>query len=42
MSLSYVSGHDYDGAPVLVEPEIVRLDGEVREVSVPPLVPGQQ
>ncbi|MFJ4202876.1 AMP-dependent synthetase/ligase [Streptomyces sviceus] len=39
MSLSYVSGHDYDGAPVLVEPEIVRLDGEVREVSVPPLVP---
>ncbi|MEU1477907.1 AMP-dependent synthetase/ligase [Streptomyces sp. NPDC001668] len=38
MSLSYVSGHDYDGAPVLVEPEIVRLDGEVREVSVPPLV----
>ncbi|MFF7950216.1 AMP-dependent synthetase/ligase [Streptomyces griseorubiginosus] len=39
MSLSYVSGHDYDGAPVLVEPEIVRLDGEVREVAVPPLVP---
>jgi long-chain acyl-CoA synthetase len=39
MSLTYVSGHDYDGAPVLVEPEIVRLDGEVREVSVPPLVP---
>jgi long-chain acyl-CoA synthetase len=39
MSLSYVSGHDYDGAPVLVEPEIVRLDGEVREVSVPPLAP---
>ena len=38
MSLSYVSGHDYDGAPVLVEPELVRLDGEVREVSVPPLV----
>ena len=38
MSLSYVSGHDYDGAPVLVEPEIVRLDGEVREVAVPPLV----
>ncbi|PAZ15809.1 long-chain fatty acid--CoA ligase [Streptomyces sp. SA15] len=39
MSLSYASGHDYDGAPVLVEPEIRRLDGEVREVSVPPLVP---
>ncbi|MFD5590526.1 AMP-dependent synthetase/ligase [Streptomyces griseorubiginosus] len=38
MSLSYVSGHDYDGAPVLVEPEIVRLNGEVREVAVPPLV----
>ncbi|MEV0639616.1 AMP-dependent synthetase/ligase [Streptomyces sp. NPDC050619] len=39
MSLSYSSGHDYDGAPVLVEPEIRRLDGEVREVSVPPLAP---
>ncbi|MFE9443314.1 AMP-dependent synthetase/ligase [Streptomyces sp. NPDC006602] len=39
MSLSYTSGHDYDGAPVLVEPEIRRLDGEVREVSVPPMVP---
>ncbi|WP_030610756.1 AMP-dependent synthetase/ligase [Streptomyces fulvoviolaceus] len=38
MSLSYASGHDYDGAPVLVEPEIRRLDGEVREVSVPPIV----
>lgn len=33
------SGYDYDGGPVLVEPEIRRLDGEVREVSVPPLVP---
>ncbi|MFD3499001.1 AMP-dependent synthetase/ligase [Streptomyces sp. NPDC058676] len=39
MSLAYPSGHDYDGAPVLVEPEIRRLDGEVREVSVPPIVP---
>ncbi|MFC8518966.1 AMP-dependent synthetase/ligase [Streptomyces sp. NPDC057257] len=29
----------YDGTPVLVEPEIRRLDGEVREVSVPPFVP---
>ncbi|MGW3119296.1 AMP-dependent synthetase/ligase [Streptomyces sp. NPDC001107] len=26
----------YDGMPVLVEPVIRRLDGEVREVSVPP------
>ncbi|MDH6623863.1 long-chain acyl-CoA synthetase [Streptomyces sp. LBL] len=39
MSLSYSSGHDYDGAPVLVEPQIRRLDGEVREVSVPPIAP---
>jgi long-chain acyl-CoA synthetase len=39
MSLVYPSGYDYDGAPVLVEPEIRRLDGVVREVSVPPLVP---
>ncbi|CAM5265549.1 Long-chain-fatty-acid--CoA ligase FadD15 [Streptomyces alboniger] len=39
MSLSYLSGHDYDGAPVLVAPEIRRLDGEVREVSVPPIAP---
>ncbi|MEU9173659.1 AMP-dependent synthetase/ligase [Streptomyces sp. NPDC048420] len=39
MSLSYTSGTDYDGEPVLVAPEIVRLDGEVREVSVPPLAP---
>ncbi|MER6128939.1 AMP-binding protein, partial [Streptomyces sp. NPDC001795] len=30
---------DYDGGPVLVEPETRRLNGEVREVSVPPLVP---
>ncbi|MHB9859852.1 AMP-dependent synthetase/ligase [Streptomyces sp. YIM S03343] len=30
---------DHDGGPVLVEPETRRLDGEVREVSMPPLVP---
>ncbi|MFG2356733.1 AMP-dependent synthetase/ligase [Streptomyces sp. NPDC048521] len=30
---------DYDGHPVLVEPEIRRLDGAVREVSVPPFAP---
>src|SRR5262245_52639697 len=29
---------DYDGRPVLVEPEIRRLDGVAREASVPPLV----
>ncbi|MEU9173660.1 AMP-binding protein [Streptomyces sp. NPDC048420] len=29
----------YDGAPVLVEPEIQSWDGAVREVSVPPFVP---
>jgi len=29
----------YDGTPVLVEPAIQRLGGEVREVSVPPFVP---
>ncbi|MGI5456921.1 AMP-dependent synthetase/ligase [Streptomyces sp. CA-249302] len=29
----------YDGTPVLVEPEIRRLDGQVREVSVPHFVP---
>ena len=29
----------YDGTPVLVEPVVRRLDGEVREVSVPPFVP---
>lgn len=39
MSVAYPSGYDYDGAPVLVEPEIRRLDGVVREVFVPPLVP---
>ncbi|MFI9616070.1 AMP-dependent synthetase/ligase [Streptomyces sp. NPDC052023] len=31
--------YDPDGGPVLAEPEIRRLDGEVREVAVPPLVP---
>ncbi|ANP48767.1 long-chain acyl-CoA synthetase [Streptomyces griseochromogenes] len=30
---------DYDGAPVLVEPEIRRLDGAVREAYVPPFAP---
>ena len=39
MSLVYPSGYDYDGTPVLVEPEIRRLDGVVREVAVPPMVP---
>ncbi|ALO95413.1 Long-chain-fatty acid CoA ligase [Streptomyces hygroscopicus subsp. limoneus] len=34
-----VSAIDYDGRPVLVEPEIRRLDGAVREVAVPPFVP---
>ncbi|WP_405870309.1 AMP-dependent synthetase/ligase [Streptomyces sp. NBC_00005] len=29
----------YDGTPILVEPTIRRLDGEVREVAVPPFVP---
>ncbi|MDH6217780.1 AMP-dependent synthetase/ligase [Streptomyces pseudovenezuelae] len=38
MSVPYPSAADYDGVPQLVEPEIVRLDGVVREVSVPPLV----
>ncbi|PWI17403.1 long-chain fatty acid--CoA ligase [Streptomyces sp. Act143] len=38
-SLPYAAATDYDGAPVLVAPEIRRLDGEVREVSVPPVVP---
>ncbi|GGV17889.1 long-chain acyl-CoA synthetase [Streptomyces filipinensis] len=31
-----VSATDYDGRPVLVEPSVQRLDGAVREVSVPP------
>ncbi|MEV5382491.1 AMP-dependent synthetase/ligase [Streptomyces sp. NPDC052721] len=34
-----VSATDYDGRPVLVEPEIRRLDGAVREVAVPPFAP---
>jgi long-chain acyl-CoA synthetase len=38
MSVSYPSAYDYDGVPQLVEPEIRRLDGQVREVSVPPLI----
>ena len=43
MSLSPVSmavhSTEYDGTPILVEPEIRHLDGAVREVSVPPFVP---
>ncbi|MFF8725674.1 AMP-dependent synthetase/ligase [Streptomyces sp. NPDC015171] len=34
-----VSATDYDGHPVLVTPETKRLDGAVREVSVPPFAP---
>ncbi|MGW3950136.1 AMP-dependent synthetase/ligase [Streptomyces sp. NPDC004752] len=34
-----VSATDYDGTPILVEPETRRLDGVVREVSVPPFAP---
>ncbi|MGW7527863.1 AMP-dependent synthetase/ligase [Streptomyces sp. NPDC054783] len=34
-----VSATDYDGRPVLVEPWVQRLDGAVREVSVPPFAP---
>ncbi|AOR32761.1 long-chain fatty acid--CoA ligase [Streptomyces fodineus] len=34
-----VSAIDYDGRPVLVEPWVQRLDGVVREVSVPPFAP---
>ncbi|MEU3294434.1 AMP-dependent synthetase/ligase [Streptomyces longwoodensis] len=30
---------EYDGTPRLVEPQIQRLDGVVREVSVPPFAP---
>lgn len=33
-----VSATGYDGEPLLVEPEIRRLDGAVREVSVPAIV----
>ncbi|MEU3334009.1 AMP-dependent synthetase/ligase [Streptomyces sp. NPDC002144] len=39
VSVPYPAASDYDGVPQLVEPEIRRLDGEVRETSVPPLVP---
>ncbi|MGA5727974.1 AMP-dependent synthetase/ligase [Streptomyces seoulensis] len=35
----HVSALDYDGRPVLVEPEIRRLDGAVREVAVPAFAP---
>ena len=38
-TVPYPSASDYDGRPQLVEPEIRRLDGEVRETSVPPLIP---
>ncbi|MEU3952647.1 AMP-binding protein, partial [Streptomyces achromogenes] len=34
-----VSAVDYDGLPVLVQPDVRRLDGAVREVSVPPFAP---
>ncbi|AKN75157.1 long-chain fatty acid--CoA ligase [Streptomyces sp. PBH53] len=34
-----VSAVDYDGNPVLVAPEIRRLDGAVREAAVPPFAP---
>ncbi|MEU1008298.1 AMP-dependent synthetase/ligase [Streptomyces sp. NPDC005890] len=36
---THVSATDYDGRPVLVEPGIRRLDGAVREASVPPFAP---
>ncbi|WP_030347186.1 AMP-dependent synthetase/ligase [Streptomyces sp. NRRL S-1022] len=36
---SHVSATDYDGRPVLVEPEVRRLDGAVREAVVPPFAP---
>ncbi|WP_406474668.1 AMP-dependent synthetase/ligase [Streptomyces sp. NBC_01615] len=39
MSTPYVHSTDYDGTPVLVEPETRRLDGAVREVSMPPFAP---
>ncbi|WP_406332116.1 AMP-dependent synthetase/ligase [Streptomyces sp. NBC_00203] len=39
MSTPYVHSTDYDGTPVLVEPETRRLDGSVREVSMPPFAP---
>lgn len=34
-----VHATDYDGRPVLVAPEVRRLDGAVREASVPPFAP---
>ncbi|MGW2637761.1 AMP-dependent synthetase/ligase [Streptomyces sp. NPDC001348] len=34
-----VHATDYDGVPILVEPETRRLDGVVREASVPPFAP---
>ncbi|WNM29458.1 AMP-dependent synthetase/ligase [Streptomyces sp. Li-HN-5-11] len=46
MSTSYptasgtpVFATDYEGRPILVEPETRRLDGEVREAYVPPFAP---
>jgi long-chain acyl-CoA synthetase len=39
VSVPYPSASDYDGVPQLVQPEIRRLGGVVRETSVPPLVP---
>ncbi|MEV5463972.1 AMP-binding protein, partial [Streptomyces cellulosae] len=41
MSTAYPSSAHGDvyGGPVLVEPEVRRLDGAVREASVPPLAP---
>ncbi|MEV6803621.1 AMP-dependent synthetase/ligase [Streptomyces sp. NPDC051132] len=35
----HVSATDYDGRPVLVAPVVRRLDGAVREASVPPFAP---
>jgi long-chain acyl-CoA synthetase len=34
-----IQATDYDGKPILVEPLVQRLDGVVREVSVPPFAP---
>jgi long-chain acyl-CoA synthetase len=36
---THVSATDYDGRPVLIQPEVRRLDGAVREASVPPFAP---
>ncbi|MCF3132493.1 AMP-dependent synthetase/ligase [Streptomyces olivochromogenes] len=38
-STAPVSATDYDGLPILVEPETRRLDGAVREAFVPPFAP---